>query len=96
MMRSTRPITDEHLEAMKVAISKISNLGLTIEVCGSWVWVSGDTKPHKEALKESGFKWAPKKEMWHFRPSDHKSFNRGNWSMGKIREEHGSIRVKVA
>jgi curved DNA-binding protein CbpA len=63
------------------AINAIVDLGLTIEVCGFWVWVSGDTKPHKEKLKGSGFKWAPKKKHWYFRTGDYKSFSRGTYSM---------------
>lgn len=81
-------------EDLNNALNAIINLGLTIEICGSWIWVSGDTKPHKEILKETGFKWAPKKMMWHFRPADYKSFNRGKWSMEDIREKHGSFNIK--
>ena len=39
---------------------------ITIELVGSWVGVSGDTKEIKEKLKEIGFKWASKKKMWYF------------------------------
>ena len=39
--------------------------GIEIEVCGSWVWVSGDTKPHKERLKALGFCWHSKKHCWY-------------------------------
>lgn len=81
-------------EDLNNALNAIINLGLTIEICGSWIWVSGDTRPHKEVLKEAGFKWAPKKMMWHFRPSDYKSFNRGAWSIDQIREKHGSVNIK--
>lgn len=28
------------------------------------MWVSGDTRPHKELLKAAGFKWSPKKSAW--------------------------------
>lgn len=76
------------------ALNAIINLGLTIEICGSWVWVSGDTKPHKETLKEAGYKWASKKLMWHYRPSDYKSHSRRKWSMDEIRQKHGSQTVK--
>lgn len=86
--------TGQYGEEINKALNAIITLGLNIEVCGSWVWVSGDTKPHKDILKSSGFKWAPKKEMWHFRPSDYKSFNRGTWEMDKIREKHGSQSIK--
>ncbi|XP_062593633.1 chaperone protein DnaJ-like, partial [Saccostrea cucullata] len=27
-------------------------IGLEIEVCGNWVWITGDTKPHKDFLKD--------------------------------------------
>lgn len=64
--------------------------GLTIEVCGAWVWVTGDTKPHKEILKENNFKWARKKQAWNFRPSDWKSSSRGSMALDDIRERHGS------
>lgn len=81
-------------EEMNTALNAIIHLGLTIEVCGSWIWVSGDTKPYKEVLKEAGFKWAPKKMMWHFRPADYKSYSRGKYTIDEIREKHGSVSVK--
>ena len=28
--------------------------GLDIEVCGAWVWVSGETYKHKAVFKEAG------------------------------------------
>jgi len=80
-------------EEMNSALNAIMGLGLTIEVCGSWIWVSGDTRPYKEVLKEAGYRWAPKKKLWHFRPSDYKSFSRGKFSMDEIRTKHGSYNV---
>ena len=56
-------------DELNAAINAIINLpGLDIEVCGAWLWVGGDTKTHKDALKEHGFKWAPKKQKWSFHP----------------------------
>lgn len=81
-------------DELNAALNAIINLGLNIEVCGSWVWVSGDTKPHKDVLKAANYKWAPKKEMWHFRPAGFKSFGRGRWEMDKIRDRYGSSTVK--
>lgn len=76
------------------ALNAIISLGLEIEVCGSWVWVSGNTKPHKEVLKTSGFLWSPKKLCWYFRPDDYKSHNRNTWSMDQIRTIYGSNKIK--
>jgi len=64
--------------------------GVVIEICGLWIWLSGDTRPHKEAIKEAGYKWASKKRMWYFRPADYKSSSRGKLNMDEIREKHGS------
>ena len=86
--------TENYGDKINDALNAIITFGLTIEICGSWIWVSGDTKPYKDILKESGFKWAPIKKMWHFRPDEYKSFNRGKWNMDKIRNKYGSSDVK--
>jgi len=83
-------------EQLSAALNMVSSLaGLDIEVCGNWVSLSGDTKTHKEAIKEAGFKWVKKKVMWYFRPEDYKSSNRGGWSIDQIREQHGSTKVRT-
>lgn len=64
--------------------------GLSIEICGVWIWVTGNTKPHKEVLKGVGFKWASKKKAWHFRPEQFRSKSRGNTTLDQIREKYGS------
>lgn len=72
------------------ALNAISSLHLNIEICGSWVWVSGNTKDCRDVLKLHKFKWAPKKLMWYFRPEDFKSFSRGKFTIDEIREKYGS------
>lgn len=76
------------------ALNAIIGLGLTIEICGSWIWVSGDTRPHKEILKGAGYRWAPKKLMWSFSGGERKTTSRGKFSMDDIRLRHGSVTVK--
>lgn len=78
------------------ALNAIINLGLEIELCGAWVWVTGDTKTHKAILKEAGYKWAGKKLAWYFRPSDYKSYSRGKYSLDDIRSKYGSKSVRGA
>ena len=85
-------------DELNAAIRAIIDLpGIVIEICGSWVWVSGDTRPHKDVIKAAGFKWAPKKAMWHFRPAEYKShFSRGRMDMDDIRNKYGSSRPGFA
>ncbi len=68
--------------------------GIIIEVCGSWVWLSGNTFAWKDTIKESGFKWASKKKMWYFRPDDWIPKKHRPVDMEKIRARYGSTRVE--
>lgn len=80
-------------EAINEALNAIFDIpGLDIEICGSWVWVGGNTKPHKETFKAAGYRWGAQKGRWYFRPDGWKSSARGNWSMDQIRDFHGSRR----
>lgn len=83
-------------EAINTALNAIINLdGIDIEVCGSWVWVSGQTKKHKDILKANGFFFAPKKIMWYYRHPSNKTvrFKRGSLPIDDIREKYGSMGV---
>lgn len=87
----------EYSELLNDALNVAVNLsGVDVEICGNWVWLQGNTKEHKEALKAAGFKWSKNKVAWYFRPAKYKSFNRGrNWSLDEIRATHGSTSPKV-
>lgn len=84
---------EEEIE-IKQAVGSILPLGLTVEVCGSWVWVSGETRQHKESLKEHGFRWAPKKKVWYFKPSTCKGFFKGNTPMDDIKRKYGAVKIR--
>lgn len=91
--KSTESDISSYGEEIFNALSQIINLGLDIEICGAWVWLHGDTKPHKELLKKAGFRWAPKKMLWYYRPAEYKSRGRGQFTMDEIRLAHGSEKV---
>lgn len=75
-------------------IRTILNLSgsLVVELCGLWVWVSGDTKPVKDQIKAAGFNWSPDKRSWYY--AGVPSFNRHHWSMDAIRNHYGSTQFK--
>ncbi|MCG5342102.1 molecular chaperone DnaJ, partial [Acinetobacter baumannii] len=60
--KSTFKNRDEEIDAeirLREVLEKLEILeGLEIERIGLWLYVSGNTKAHKEALKEAGLKWA--------------------------------------
>jgi hypothetical protein len=81
---------DIELEKVISLILHFENI--TIELVGSWVWVSGDTKEIKEKLKELGFKWASKKKMWFY--GEMKGRNPQEKSMEEIKSKYGSETLK--
>ena len=81
---------DIELEKVISLILHFENI--TIELVGSWVWVSGDTKEIKDKLKELGFKWASKKKMWFY--GEMKGRNPQEKSMEEIKSKYGSETLK--
>lgn len=45
---------------------------ITIELVGCFVWVSGETYPVKDTLKEYGLKYSGKHKKWYFAPVQRK------------------------
>ena len=82
---------DIELEKIISLILHFENI--TIELIGSWVWVSGDTKEIKDKLKELGFKWASKKKMWFY--GEMKGRNPQEKSMEEIKSKYGSETLKT-
>jgi len=78
-------------EAYRKAIEAIIHLdGITIELVGWWIWVTGLTRPVKEVLKKAGFFFASKKLAWYFRTEDYKVKKGGKKSLDEIRAKYGS------
>lgn len=68
--------------------------GLEIEIIGSWIWVSGETRKHKDTISAAGFKFAPKKIMWYYRPEEEGGHGKGKpMEMDAIRNKYGSVNV---
>ncbi len=91
---TTEQDKEEFLIYKDIINAIIALSGITIELIGNWVWVSGNTYPHRLKLKESGFFFAPKKTMWYYRPAEYKSSNSKPKSIDDIRLKYGSDLIK--
>ena len=80
------------LELEKIISQILHFENIVIELVGSWIWVSGDTKDIKEKLKELSFKWASKKKMWYF--GEMKGRSHGEKSLDEIKGKYGSKTFK--
>lgn len=81
---------DIELEKIISLILHFENI--TIELIGSWIWVSGDTKEIKEKLKELGFKWASRKKQWYY--GEMKGRNHKEKSLDEIKAKYGCETLK--
>lgn len=84
-------VTEDFAHIVEVLI----NLdGIMIEVVGSWMWVTGDTYPHKDAIKGVGGRWQGKKRAWYFAPKGFKPRRRAtNESLDDVRARYGSSTI---
>lgn len=84
--------TTETPEEFRQIIELLLKLqGLTVELCGSWLWISGDTLQHKDELKDAGCRWSASKKMWYWRHAeDGQKWHRGKSTIAEIRSKYGS------
>jgi len=61
-----------------------------IEMIGSWLWVSGETKQSKDIIKEMAFRWHSTKKVWYFTASKKRYFKSSGKSLDEIRNTYGS------
>lgn len=63
--------------------------GVHIEVIGYFIWLSENTKPHKDEIKALGFKWHSKKQMWYLKPEWYSKFGNREYTIDEIRSMYG-------
>lgn len=82
---------------MEEAIKALTPLPVDVEQCGSWLWISGDTKPHRETLKAIGCRWASRKKLWYWRDSQSSRPwfpSSTEYNMEAIRADYGSQQIQ--
>jgi hypothetical protein len=98
--KSGKSITEiEELMKNNLVVREVLNKvialeGINVELCWMWIWITGNTQPIKEILKQAGFFWASQKKAWYWRPEEAKSSNRRKMSLDEIRYKHGSVELK--
>ena len=90
---STRETARDFIDIM----SKLSNLpGIEVELCGSWLWISGNTYPVKSQLHTFGCRWSKSKNKWYWTKDD--LSNKARYkkpSMEYIRMRYGSQEIEI-
>ena len=82
--------TNETPNQFRDLIEKLIKIpNITIEIIGTFVWLSGDTEPNKKALKALGFRKSEKKAMWYLSPPGYRRKTRRTMTMDEIRDSFG-------
>jgi len=68
--------------------------GLIIEICGRFLWLSGNTHTHRNIIKSLSFRWSSNKKAWYLAPKGYRKSSRTDWSMEDIRNKFGSETVE--
>lgn len=88
--------TSETAEAYMDIINALLKVpGIVIELCGSWLWVTGNTYAAKATLKALKFKWSRKKEAWYFHFEPYRKRSKTERSMDDIRNMYGSEKFQT-
>lgn len=86
--------TREQSEAFKAAVhAAIILAGVNLEICGSWLWATGDTRPHAAALKAAGYKWSKNKVAWYWHEEGYIKVTAKRYSMDEVRAMWGSVKL---
>ena len=67
--------------------------GLDIELCGSWLWIGGNTYQNRDILKAAGCKWSKGKGKWYWHHEERQAGRHKSMTMDWIRDRYGSQTV---
>lgn len=78
-------------------IDKLIKLpGIIVELCGSWLWITGETRAVKDELKAIGFRWSSNKKAWYYHKGEYSKRGSKKCSLDDIRDMYGSQRYDSA
>lgn len=88
--------TTETPEEFIAIISQLLRFpGLIVELCGSWLWITGETYAIKDQLKAAGCRWSSSKKAWYWHhPEEGHRWHKGTATMSDIRTKYGSQTYK--
>ena len=61
---------------------------IDISIIGTWIWVTGNTKPCKAQLKETGLKWHNTRQAWYFNTTGYRGYS-SNADLEELAKTYG-------
>ena len=71
---------------------------LTIEIIGSWLWVSGNTYPLRDMIKNLGMLWSKGRKKWYYTADtiDGKNTHYKKKTYDELKQSYGYSKIKSA
>ena len=69
--------------------------GITIEIIGSWIWLTGNTYQYREQIKELNFKYSKNKKSWYFNGNDNNIKRRGHFTLEELRNRFETSEIET-
>jgi len=87
-------LTEEELNVIK-KLKRNNYDNVKVSIVGAWVWVSGDTKPHKNILSKMGLRYSGPKKMWYMTDGkeDGKHNHATHTTIGHAQKFHKTVEV---
>ena len=88
--------TNAAADYRNIVVELLKIRDITIELVGSWIWISGNTKQNKDALKALGARWSSGKKAWYIKPNTCVGYRRGTGgNLQHLRDKYGCMRYKA-
>lgn len=66
---------------------------IEIELCGNWLWITGNTYFWKKEIHAQGFKFAKNKQAWFWHPEGYRKKSGKQFNIEQIRNMWGSEKL---
>jgi len=69
--------------------------GVTIEIIGTWIWLTGNTYIYKDLIKELNFKYSKNKKSWYYTGEEENKYRRGHYTLDQLRQRFETTEVET-
>lgn len=93
---TTNNTTEQAAERFMHIIQKLVCCeGLTIEIVGDWIWLSGTTYKYLRCIKSLGFKYSTKQKKYYYTENCSGMNGRSRFTYNQIKEKYGYKEIQT-
>ena len=90
----TKDNTETPEEFQEIIEKVIHMQDVNIDIIGTWIWLSGNTKVYKEQIKELNFRWSNNKLAWYYHTGSFRKKSKNHYNLDELKEMFDSKKVE--